>query len=68
MSDLPRINVHLVRSVAKTALKIKGLPNDNLDDMVDFVRMVLVSERKYYQKNEARVEEVAPIDAASDSF
>ena len=54
MSNVPEVNGHLVRSVAKTALKLKKLPQEDLKDMVDFVRLVLVAERKYYKKSEAR--------------
>lgn len=54
MPSFPEINGHLVRSVAKAALKSKGLPKEDLGDMIDFVRLVLVTERKYYKKSEAR--------------
>jgi len=63
MSNIPQLDVHLIRSVAKITLKEKGLPEENLQEMIDFVRRVLVAERKYYKKSEARAARVSATPA-----
>ena len=54
MSDFPKINSHLIRSVAKSVLKEKKAPKEDLEQAIAFVRATLIAERKYLKKAEAR--------------